>query len=351
MPKGFQVDADTLLCLNFEEVIASAGAADRSGRQPSGINQTGTPAILQSGPVVWSRKVTGSAFFEGIAQYGSWETDLGGNCTAEFLYKADPAGSGYRSIFHVGNGSNWWFHALHGSYGGLELQYKDVGGGVFISPFPLFPVSSSVFQLWQVRKTVTAAGVSPPSTRLNTIEIWCTDLGTPWSATHYTVTGKANPHCPTTVYLAAGREAISGSSPGLGWLGGLRVTKRALTDGEIEQSANDVLVEPGSGEDETAPTVAVVSPASNLIITPSTQLVIDVTDNVLLRRVLLVARTGGLEEVVHNGNAFGPMYSRDPNRREAISGGYRYTLLRRGGWPSSPTIDAYPFDTAGNESA
>ena len=76
-----------------------------------------------------------------------------------------------------------------------------------------------------------------------------------------------------------------------------------------------------------------------------------VTDDVLLRRVMIIARfpTKLIEEVVHDGDSFGPMYSNGTNSRSNITGGFQYQTLRDGGWPADPDFKAIAIDAVGNE--
>ena len=105
----------------------------------------------------------------------------------------------------------------------------------------------------------------------------------------------------------------------------------------------------GSPADGVAPVVSLISPAS-LQLEAETAVVIEVTDNVGLRRALIAAvfDTLGTEELVHNGDRFAPAYSARSTRL-AIAGGWRYTLQRNGGWPSSPALQVYAIDTSGAE--
>lgn len=103
--------------------------------------------------------------------------------------------------------------------------------------------------------------------------------------------------------------------------------------------------------DTTEPTLTVLSPLANTTIAKTTPVNFEVTDAGGLRRVMVVASFPGLEllEVVHDGNAFGPRYQTSENVRTVIDDGFRYAVLRRGGWPMSPTLRVYPIDTSGNE--
>jgi hypothetical protein len=103
--------------------------------------------------------------------------------------------------------------------------------------------------------------------------------------------------------------------------------------------------------DTIAPEVSNVSPAPGVAITAQTPVGLDVTDNAgALRRVLLgvLFTATGITELVHDGDAFVGPYQ-NASARDPIAGGFRYSLLRDGGWPSSPTVRVFAFDVAGNE--
>jgi hypothetical protein len=108
---------------------------------------------------------------------------------------------------------------------------------------------------------------------------------------------------------------------------------------------------PAGSSDPSAPQVALVSPAEGTAISRTQAITLDVTDVGLgLRRVLLLASFESMEapELVHDGNAFSVPYVAS-STREAIAGGFRYVLLRNGGWPDAPTLTAHAFDQGGNE--
>lgn len=109
-------------------------------------------------------------------------------------------------------------------------------------------------------------------------------------------------------------------------------------------------VAPGAG-DGAAPVVTLVSPAS-LQLERDTPVVVDVTDNVALRRTFLVARFAslGVEEVIHDGERFAAGYSGSSTRSE-ISGGSRFTIRRNAGWAAPPDIGVYAIDTSGSENS
>lgn len=100
-----------------------------------------------------------------------------------------------------------------------------------------------------------------------------------------------------------------------------------------------------------APVVGNFDPPQSTTINTNTPVNFDVTDDEgLFRRVIIHASfPDGTEEVVHDGGSFRGHYQAGNSSRVIISGGYRYTLLRAGGWPGNPTIRAFAIDQAGNE--
>lgn len=103
--------------------------------------------------------------------------------------------------------------------------------------------------------------------------------------------------------------------------------------------------------DFTAPNVANVSPANGTTIGPGTSISLDVTDAFPgLLRVVLIAKFSAAWELIHDGDSFGPLYSR-ASTRSSITGGFRFVISRTGGWPSTPTILPLASDFAGNENA
>lgn len=103
--------------------------------------------------------------------------------------------------------------------------------------------------------------------------------------------------------------------------------------------------------DTTDPVVTLISPSEGTTMLPSTTVVVDVTDDTGFGRVLLAIQFGGTgaPELVHDGDGFSTPYR--GSTREAISGGWRYTLGREGGWPSALRLDVYAIDAAGREAS
>jgi hypothetical protein len=104
--------------------------------------------------------------------------------------------------------------------------------------------------------------------------------------------------------------------------------------------------------DTTPPVVSNFVPAVGTPVTAQQPVQFDVTDDSgQFRRINVHAVYGdGVEEVVHNGDSFRGYYSTSSSR-VIIAGGFRYTVLRAGGWPSTPRITIFAIDVAGNEAA
>lgn len=107
--------------------------------------------------------------------------------------------------------------------------------------------------------------------------------------------------------------------------------------------------EPCPEPDDTPPEVTIISPSVGSTITPTTPLVLRVTDETELGRVLLYAKYRGKDaaEVIHDGGDYLPPYAH--SSRSEVPGGWQYTLRRTGGWPGSPSLYVRAVDRAGNE--
>lgn len=99
------------------------------------------------------------------------------------------------------------------------------------------------------------------------------------------------------------------------------------------------------------PTVENVIPSTGSNIQPGQIIQFDVTTTNMLKRVFVLIKFNSLNiyEVCHDGTAFAPNYNNVNCMRNIITNGYRYTILRSGGWPDAPTIVADAFDTSGGE--
>lgn len=100
------------------------------------------------------------------------------------------------------------------------------------------------------------------------------------------------------------------------------------------------------------PQITVISPTVGSSISYYTPLVIEVTDDLSsFARIIIVADFGGgtpIRDVVHDGTSFGPAYD-SASTRASITNGFRYSIVRNGGWPSSPTITPFAIDSDGGE--
>lgn len=74
-------------------------------------------------------------------------------------------------------------------------------------------------------------------------------------------------------------------------------------------------------------------------------------DSSTFRRIIVALRCDALQlqEVIHDGDTFGPQYTAD-STRSTIANGFEYSCLRRLGWPPGVlNIDVYAIDDSGNE--
>jgi fibronectin type 3 domain-containing protein len=127
------------------------------------------------------------------------------------------------------------------------------------------------------------------------------------------------------------------------------VVRAVDSDGNIDTNVIEVDATTADEVDATAPVVASVSPAPGDTVTATTPLVVDVTDaGGSLRRAIVTVRQAGVEEVAHDGERFVGFFAA-LSSRSPVSGGWRYSLRRSGGWTSSPAVRVYAIDTSGNE--
>jgi hypothetical protein len=107
------------------------------------------------------------------------------------------------------------------------------------------------------------------------------------------------------------------------------------------------------GANSIAPVVGNIRPAAGTSITPSESLGFDVTDtdNALAAVAIGASFAGSLTtELIYDGTTFQPLYAAN-STRTAIANGLRFSLVRAGGWPGTPTITPLVLDAAGNENA
>lgn len=107
----------------------------------------------------------------------------------------------------------------------------------------------------------------------------------------------------------------------------------------------------GASGPPSPPEISNFIPATGSQITRQQMLQFDVTDFNGFTRILLRATYPnlGVSEVIHDGYQFGYHYSNVGNTFMQIIDGYRYTVLRDGGWPESPIITPFAIDIDGTE--
>lgn len=141
--------------------------------------------------------------------------------------------------------------------------------------------------------------------------------------------------------IAIGGKVLSGA------FGVSNVTQSTAT----QNAFVTIALEPQSStgpSDSVAPVIDDISPDSDTVYASSI-LSAKITDETGLALVLIVASfPDGSAEVVHDGDEFRGNYRGGVNDREAVTGGYRYTIRRTGGWVQSPSLEYYALDGGGN---
>ncbi len=110
-------------------------------------------------------------------------------------------------------------------------------------------------------------------------------------------------------------------------------------------------VAPGLPTDTTPPVVTNQDPAPGTPITPAQAVAFDATDDSGEFHCIFVSvrfAETGVEEVVHDGDNFTPLYA-PGSTRVVIADGFRFNVSRFGGWPSAPTFRIFLTDPSGNE--
>lgn len=164
-----------------------------------------------------------------------------------------------------------------------------------------------------------------------------------WASWRVAATGADATPGPAITELSGGLYRVE--SPPDGEVGvidlGATASPRYVTVG-------DPIATGGGGDDPTPPVVTAETPQGT-VLTPATPVVFTVTDEIELRRVIVHVRHAGrlAVEVVHDGDDFAPLYA--GSSRTAITGGWRYSVTRLGGWLSAPTFRVFAADAAGNE--
>jgi hypothetical protein len=110
------------------------------------------------------------------------------------------------------------------------------------------------------------------------------------------------------------------------------------------------------GDPETAdPTLDNITPTPGELIRPDTPIVFDITGPrpFVLIIPMIIIDPFRVPEPTHDNDNFEPLYEDESTRVaivHAISGddGYRYSLMRRGGWTTEPRLRVYAVDDRGN---
>jgi hypothetical protein len=119
------------------------------------------------------------------------------------------------------------------------------------------------------------------------------------------------------------------------------------SDTEVASYTLDTLPSPG---DSVPPVTTNVTPTPGTPIDVDQAVSVDVTDDTgLFRRVLIAVELEGQTELAWDGDTWLGHYADGGSVRDPIASGFRFTVLRDGGWPSSPTLRVFAFDQGGNE--
>jgi hypothetical protein len=100
------------------------------------------------------------------------------------------------------------------------------------------------------------------------------------------------------------------------------------------------------------PVVGNFSPVVTSAVGLTDTIAFDVTDSVNpFRRISVLVQFPNLKiyDVAYDGSAFGNRYRSQFNSKVPITNGFRFTLLREEGWPSSPRIVPIAISTVGDE--
>jgi len=169
------------------------------------------------------------------------------------------------------------------------------------------------------------------------------------AAVSYEVHVATRPAAPFNVRAVsapgAGSVVVEGLRPGIMYY--IRYRARDAAGNLSTSSAEVSLLTPGATLAER-PTLGNLVPAAGQPLGRSTAVGFDITDTGQVRRVIVTVLLNGVEEVIHNGVGFRPGYAAG-STRQGVAGGWRFRVLRTGGWPASPTFSVYAFDDDGNE--
>jgi hypothetical protein len=357
MTAGFAMDANVGLYLPCQEVLSTARLVDISGNEGAGILGTGSPLALQAGPCtgIFSRYVDGMGgkYFATVASSVVWQAAVQNQMTLEVVLagKRYADTSDLRTVYALANGvTKYLWLSYYKADASWLVDWKS--GGVERNFEIASPFADDVWWYLALRKTVTSG--TTISNRLSTWDCWLLPLAGAWTDTPtFSIAGQLNPDQTDPAFNCIGAFYQGGVDYfGSFRLAGLRGSTVPRTADELHASFSTYAgLPPG---DQVAPVVTLLSPQIAAGISRTQPLSFKVEDNLgLLGRVMVVARFPGrdVEEVIHTGTRWGPLYDVSPNSRTPIANGYLYSVLRRGGWPTSPSLDVYALDQSGNEAA
>jgi hypothetical protein len=121
-------------------------------------------------------------------------------------------------------------------------------------------------------------------------------------------------------------------------------------------ASTSFIVQPVVTRTNQAPTISNFVPVTGSPILSTSVLQFDVTDyESNINRILLVVEfpNAAIREVIFDGDGFGPKYQNGSNISTPITGGWRFTVLRDGGWllNDGPIITPFAIDLEGLENA
>ncbi len=246
----FRVDADTFLCLHFEEQLATANAMDAAGNQVQGLTKFGNPAVVTDGPYTGKRArrtTLLSAYFSAAASVDA-RPYFRGNCTVQTVFRSRNHGDGdARSLFLAGMWADWYFYSQYRNDSPLETAYgikllyqgsqsgPNTGGLTYeVIVTGLVPPPDEWLMLTVVKTVVSG---TTDANKLNRIDVWLTRLGdTLPTLPQFSRSGVVNPNAtnwPLYYSVGAGHAGADRNDVDVA---GIRCVARALNATEIADS-------------------------------------------------------------------------------------------------------------------
>lgn len=133
----------------------------------------------------------------------------------------------------------------------------------------------------------------------------------------------------------------------------VNISVESYTKFASHRPTNHILLiqNPTAVPDETPPTITDITPPASTVLELTQSVSFSVTDagnGTFARIIIAVAYTNSVEELVYDGSAFVGLYAATSSI-SAITDGFRFTILRSGGWLTAPTFRAFPIDSSGND--